>query len=154
MVSQENLSRKNAASFHLTDNLDTGSQALRIGPNELHITDVTKYKTIYSQSRAYPKEADFYAGFGAQNNTFTETDVALHKERRRLHSPFFARAGIVKIEPTLTKHIEALRLKLCRLSDEGRPIVAHNAFRCVTVDIISEFAFAKSRLLVDSSDDK
>jgi hypothetical protein len=32
--------------------------------------------------------------------------------------------------------------------------VAHNAFRCVTVDIITEFAFAKSRLLVDGSDDR
>lgn len=69
-------------------------------------------------------------------------------------SPFFARSGILKIEPTLRKHVEALRLKLCRLSEQGQPIVAHSAFRCVTVDIISEFAFAKSRLLVDSSDDR
>ena len=45
-------------------------------------------------------------------------------------------------------------MKLCRLSDRRELILAHNAFRCVTDDIISEFAFAKSRLLVDGSDDR
>jgi hypothetical protein len=127
---------------------------LRIGPNELHLTDVSKYKTIYSQSRPYPKLEAFYAGFGTPHSTFTEIDAALQKEKRRLHGPFFARSGILRMEPTLKKHIEALRLKLCRLSDQGKPIVAHKAFRCVTVDIITEFAFAKSRILVEGSDDR
>jgi cytochrome P450 len=130
------------------------THALRIAPNELHLSDVSAYKTIYSQSRPFPKPGSFYGNFGTPHTLFTETDFALHKERRRLLNPFFARSGILKIEPALKKHMEALRLKLCRLSEQGRPIVAHNAFRCVTVDIITEFAFAKSRLLVDGSDDR
>jgi len=115
---------------------------------------VNKYKTIYSQLRPYSKPETFYGGFGTPHTTFTETDPTLHKERRRLHRPFFARSGILKIEGTLQKHTEALRLKFCRLIDQGKPIAAHNAFRCVTADIISEFAFAKSRLLVENSDER
>lgn len=135
-------------------NTGSGTHALRICPNELHLSDVTKFKTIYNQSRPFSKQASFYEGFGTPHTVFVETDFALHKERRRLLNPFFAWSGILKLEPTLQKHIEALRSKLCKLSERGQPIVAKNAFRCVTVDIISEFAFAKSRLLVDNSNDR
>lgn len=135
-------------------NIGIGTHALRIGPNELHLGDVTKYKTIYNQSRPFPKQGSFYEGFGTPHTVFVETDFTLHKARRRLLNPFFARSGILKLEPRLQKHIEALRSKLCELSERGQSIVAQNAFRCVTVDIISEFAFAKSRLLVDNSNDR
>jgi cytochrome P450 len=136
------------------NNLVPGTQALRIGPNELHISDVSKYKTIYSQSRPFPKPDSFYSAFGTPHALFTETDFAAHKERRRLLNPFFSRSGILKTEPLVQNHIETLRLKLCRLCEQDQPIVADNAFRCLTIDIISEFAFAKSRLLVDGSDDR
>ncbi|KAI5369525.1 Putative cytochrome P450 [Septoria linicola] len=40
------------------------------------------------------------------------------------------------------------------LSARDLPIMSYNAFRCVTVDIITEFAFAKSRNLITSNDDQ
>lgn len=115
---------------------------------------MSKYKTIYSQSHPYLKESGFYNGFGAFHTVFAEIDEALHKERRRLLNPFFSRAGIFRIEPTIQKHINNLRLKLERLYDEGKPIIAQNAFRCVTADIITQFAFGESELLVENSDDR
>lgn len=140
---------------HFEQNL-TGlaTHALRIGPNELHLTDVSKYKTIYNQSRPFPKQKAFYDGFGTPHTVFVESDLALRKERRRLLNPFFSRVGILRIESTLHTHIRNLQVKLVRLSEQRKPIVAQNAFRCVTVDIVSDFAFAKSRHIVEDSDDE
>ncbi|KAF2772316.1 cytochrome P450 [Teratosphaeria nubilosa] len=132
---------------------DYNTRALRIAPNELHITDVSLYKTIYSQSKPYPKNAAFYDAFNIKDTIFGGTDPAVHKERRRRLNPFFAKSGILKIERAIWEHVESLQRRLEALSSKGRPIMALNAFRCLTIDIISEFAFASAKGLVEGSDD-
>lgn len=51
--------------------------------------------------------------------------------------------------------VNRLRAKLELLSAPGRqhPIRAGNAFRCLTVDLITDYAFAKSKALIENSDD-
>ncbi|KAM0716121.1 hypothetical protein Q7P37_008635 [Cladosporium fusiforme] len=131
-----------------------GTNALRIGPNELHISDVSLYHRIYSQRTQYHKQENLYEGFGTPDALFAQVDVALHKKRRQQLSPFFARAGILRLEPTIREHTFKLRAKITILIRQGKPIFANNAFRCVAGDIVSHFAFAKSREMVDSSDER
>ena len=45
-------------------------QAIRIAPNELHLTDASLYKTIYSQTSKFHKYAPFYGAFGIPHLTF------------------------------------------------------------------------------------
>ncbi|KAI4958932.1 hypothetical protein J4E86_002652 [Alternaria arbusti] len=71
-----------------------GTRTLRIGPNELHITDPALYRTIYSQNYAFPKSKSFYDAFAAHHSVFVESDKELHRVRRKLLSNFFSKTHI------------------------------------------------------------
>ncbi|KIL87794.1 hypothetical protein FAVG1_08673 [Fusarium avenaceum] len=117
-----------------------GTKALRIGPNHLHISDSSLYKVIYSQVNPFPKEQAFYDTFESHHTVFSETDAQLHKQRRKLLSPLFSKSGVSKLEPLILEKVEGVKSKVQRISHAG-PINVWPAFRCMTVDIISEFAF-------------
>ncbi|KAI0536917.1 cytochrome P450 [Xylaria digitata] len=131
-----------------------GTQALRVGPNEIHITDPSLYKTIYNQKSLYLKDHDFYAGFNVLS-VFAMIDPEQHKERRRLLNPFFSKAGIFKTEGMIADKVSRLKKKIELLTAPRRnhPINASNAFRCLTIDIITHYAFSQSWMLIDKSDD-
>ncbi|KAK2023938.1 cytochrome P450 [Colletotrichum zoysiae] len=121
---------------------DFDTKALRIGPNKLHLSDTSLYKLIYSQANPFLKEKDFYDAFGSLHSLFVESDPHLHKERRKLLNPLFSKSGVLKLEPLMVEKAEELKLKIKRVSKAGSINVA-NAFRCMTVDVITEFAFGK-----------
>ncbi|GME36167.1 putative cytochrome p450 [Neofusicoccum parvum] len=129
-----------------------GTKALRIGPNELHISDVSLYKVIYSQVNPFPKHAGFYDEFNTPHTLATETNRDLHKERRKLLNPLFSRAAVTKLEPVILEKIHAMGTKIKRISNLG-PIDIDDAVRCMAADIISEFAFGQSFNLIDESPD-
>ncbi|KAL4916460.1 cytochrome P450 [Aspergillus aurantiobrunneus] len=127
------------------------TKALRIGPNELHITDVSLYKVIYNQSKPFLKYPTFYEGFNAPHTLFSELDEGVHKERRRLMNPLFSRASLLKVEPVMHAKMEAFMKKIERLQDT-HTINVVDAFRCVTTEIIMEFAFSKSANMIEESE--
>ncbi|CAG1959033.1 unnamed protein product [Fusarium graminearum] len=117
-----------------------GTKVLRIGPNHLHISDPSVYKVIYSQVNAFPKEPLFYNSFESRHTVFSETDVQLHKERRKLLNPLFSKAGVQKLEPLILEKIQETKEKIKRISKDGS-INVWPALRCMTIDIVSEFLF-------------
>ncbi|KAL0930358.1 Benzoate 4-monooxygenase 1 [Colletotrichum truncatum] len=127
------------------DQYDT--RALRIGPNELHLTDVSLYKTIYNQTTPYLKHKPFYDSFSTPHTIFAECQPQLHKQRRKILNPFFSRTGVLKLEPIITEKIELFLAKVKKIGPNG-PIEVGHAFRCLTVDVISQFAFGRSRGLI------
>lgn len=121
--------------FVLGDNLILTEQlawpdthALRIGPNELHITDVNLYKVIYSKSSLFPKYAPFYDGFNTPHTVFTECDPPFHKELHRLLNPRFSHVGLSKLEPIIQQKIKMLVGKIHFLAVNG-PVNVYDAFR-------------------------
>lgn len=107
------------------------TKALRIAPNELHITDTSLYKVLYRQSNPFPKQESFYLGFLADEPTvFTEVDAGKHKERRRLLNPMFSRTGVVQLEPLIKDKLQQLESKIDRLC-LAKPINMNSAFRYV-----------------------
>ncbi|KAL1631249.1 hypothetical protein SLS54_000008 [Diplodia seriata] len=132
----------------LHQELDT--RALRIAPNELHISDVSLYKVIYNQAKPFPKHPDFYKQFNTPHTLTTENDERVHKELRKLLNPLFSRSGYTKLEPVVLEKIYAMGAKIKRIAAAG-PINMDNASRCMTADIISEFAFGQSFNLIDES---
>ncbi|KAL1966123.1 hypothetical protein VTN77DRAFT_4871 [Rasamsonia byssochlamydoides] len=130
--------------------LDT--RALRIAPNELHISDVHLYKIIYHQTSPYLKHSPFYDCFQVRHSLFAEANPARHRERRKLLNPLLSRSGIVKLEPLIREKINRLGDKIRRLHMRG-PINVSNAIRSATVDIISQFTFTKPLGLLDESPD-
>lgn len=104
------------------------TQALRIGPNELHISDVNLYKVIYNQSSPFPKYAPFYDGFNTPHTVFAEIDPVLHKERRRMLNPLFSRVGLFQLEPIIQQKIKMLVDKIHLLAGNGS-VNVYDAFR-------------------------
>ncbi|KAF7536163.1 hypothetical protein G7054_g4763 [Neopestalotiopsis clavispora] len=103
------------------------TRALRIGPNEIHISDSTLYHTIYSQDHVYTKDPYFYDAFGTPHSVFVETDRELHRQRRKCLSRFFSKASVRE-----------------RAGGGKEPINIYNAARCLTIDVISDVAFGHS----------
>lgn len=108
--------------------MTTEMKALRIGPNELHLTDVSLYKEIYNQTTPYLKHVPFYDSFLTAHTVFAECDPQLHKQRRKILNPFFSRAGVTKLEPIIKEKIELFLQKLKKISSYG-PIDVSYAFR-------------------------
>ncbi|VZH91486.1 unnamed protein product [Fusarium fujikuroi] len=129
-----------------------GTKALRIGPNHLHISDSSLYKVIYSQANPFPKEQAFYDTFESHHTTFSETDAQLHKQRRKLLSPLFSKSGVSKLEQLILEKVEETKEKVNRISKHG-PINMWPAFRCMTVDIISEFSFGTCINMINEDPD-
>ncbi|KAJ5753488.1 uncharacterized protein N7511_007641 [Penicillium nucicola] len=129
------------------------TQALRIGPNELHITDITQYKVIYSQTQPFPKDKEFYDAFNTPHTVVTETEIELHKEHRRILNPLFSRAESFKLEPLIHEKVAVLLGQINKLKGVQN-INIYNAFRCLTTEIVMEFVFAKPENLLDDDNNE
>ncbi|KAL3473187.1 cytochrome P450 [Aspergillus californicus] len=124
------------------------TRALRISPNEIHISDSSLYHTIYSQDHIYTKHPYFYAGFGTPHSVFVETDKTLHQQRRRKMNRFFSKGSIRGMQRMLYAKVERLCTVITELSERG-PLNIYSAVRCMTVDIISDLGFGQSFKLMD-----
>lgn len=62
--------------------LTAETKVLRIGPNELYITDIGQYNNIYGQPEIFPRYDRFYDAFHSPHAVGTVTDVGPHKEQR------------------------------------------------------------------------
>ncbi|CAG8947186.1 unnamed protein product [Penicillium salamii] len=126
------------------------SKVLRIAPNELHISDVQQYKVIYSQ-KPFPKNPRFYEGFSLNHSLFAETDSALHKERRKTLNPLFPRSGVFKLEGIFHTKAAIMMGKIDRLREKNL-INLYDAFRCFTLEVVMEFAFARSAHMLEEEE--
>jgi hypothetical protein len=97
--------------------LDT--RILRIGPNELHIDDISIYDEIYSQKYRFLKEPTFYNGFNAPNTVFSELMPAAHRERRKMIAPFFSKQDIVAVQPLIYAKVNLLVNKIREFQGNG-----------------------------------
>lgn len=129
------------------------THALRIGPNELHLDDVTLYKTIYGQNTKYLKDRGYYDAFGFVDTVFAEADPQLHRVRRKMLNPMFSRAGIFKVEGLIHDKYEMAERKLLRLSKDGSSVDAYDAFRALTTEITAQISFARPAGLIEQSQD-
>ncbi|KAJ4186451.1 hypothetical protein NW755_007746 [Fusarium falciforme] len=129
------------------------SKAIRIAPNELHIADTRLYKAIYKQSNPFPKHEAFYLGFNAPSpSLFTEVDQFKHKERRRMLSSMFSRAGVLKLDGLVRERLMLLENKIDRLCEKQK-IDVYGALRLLTTNIILEFCFADSSGMMEEQPD-
>ncbi|CAG8262048.1 unnamed protein product [Penicillium salamii] len=115
---------------------------IQIAPNELHISDVELYKTLYGQRSPFMKSSKFYNAFLVFGTTFGKMDPHKNRERRKLLNPFFSKAGTLKLEPVILHRLSLVLEKMERLAAEG-PINVQDALRCYTGDIVSQVNFGK-----------
>ncbi|CAN9098161.1 unnamed protein product [Alternaria alternata] len=141
---------KKFSSTFIGHTIDT--RVLRIGPNELHITDPTLYHTIYSQRYTFPKQRSFYDAFNTPHSVFVEHDGELHRARRKLLSNFFSKSSVRAMNKILLAKVTIMCNRIDEMKGNGA-INLYHAFRCLTVDFITEVAFGESFNLTTESED-
>ncbi|OJD31473.1 cytochrome p450 [Diplodia corticola] len=115
------------------------SSVIRISPNELHVAGAEWYKKIYNY-HSPPKYDVFYAGFLAPGSLFGQMEIAKHREKRKLMNPLFSKRTIAGIYPLVLERISCISQKISERLGTG-PINIVDAYRCLTVDIISAYSF-------------
>ncbi|KAK3044690.1 hypothetical protein LTS18_000614, partial [Coniosporium uncinatum] len=125
---------------------------VRITPNEVHLSDPDNYDKIYFMGTRYWKAPTFYGAFMIPFSTFTTPSNEVHKHKRAMLNPMFSRQMVLKLEEV----VQDKARRLCRLTSdaikEKKPADLHHAFRAVSVDVITDYAFDKSFDLLDSPD--
>jgi cytochrome P450 len=125
---------------------------LRITPDEVHLTDPDNYETINHVGTKYGKSQPFYDGFGIGYSTFSTGPNEIHRIRRGRLNPFFSRQNVLETESVVqgaaTKLVNLTKKKFA----ENLPVDLHHAFRAISLDVITEYAFGQSYNLLDKDD--
>lgn len=118
---------------------------LRISPGEVSFNDIEASGVIYAQTSKFEKAEYFYRAFEDQApNVFTMRDRHQHAHDKKLMSHAFSRANIVQHCASIYDKAACLMDRITQRVKDGRTIPLFPAFRCMTLDTISEFAFGKS----------
>ncbi|KAI9840233.1 MAG: hypothetical protein M1837_001816 [Sclerophora amabilis] len=123
---------------------------VRINPHELHVDDPDYYEVVYSMSQSFDKMKVFQHRFNMGYSTFPTPESPIHKGRRAALAPFFAKRKILGHGPFMQSQMD----RICeRISDEyagkDRVLVLNDVFGCLTSDVITNLAFAKSHNFIE-----
>ena len=125
---------------------------VRIGPNEVHILDSSFYNTLYSNRNRFDKYDWFYSMLGNPEATFSTIRADVHKYRRGGLAPFFSAQSIARFNPRVQAYTDRLVKRMQDCAARGESIPLFFAYRCLTVDIISEYLFGSNLGLLDRAD--
>lgn len=89
---------------------------------------------------------------GNPEATFPTIKADVHRLRRNSLNQFFSVAAIAKIEPTIHALIDKLSARMAEAGEKDEVIPLFYAYRCMTVDMISEYVFGKQLGILDRED--
>ncbi|ROT37832.1 cytochrome P450 [Sodiomyces alkalinus F11] len=118
---------------------------VRIGPNQVDMTDMQAYKTIYSTREVFLKSPWYKVLTGnVVDAMFTTSDPHHHRRIRRLLSAPLSEAALASSHALCRKKAE---LAVQRMRDESREKGAADVYKWwmfMTTDIIGELTFGRS----------
>ena len=101
------------------------------------------YDEIYvGSSRRTLKYEWSVRGFGPTIYTFATVGHELHRERRGAVAPFFSKALVQQLEPSVHAMVDKLISRLKTLKGTGAVINLIDVYPSLTTDIICQYAFA------------
>jgi hypothetical protein len=125
---------------------------VRVTPDEIHLSDPTNYEIINNVGSKYAKSLPFYDALSVGYSTFSAGPADVHRMRRGMLNPFFSRQMVMKMESLVQMRAD----KLCQLVRtkfaKNEPVDLHHAFRAISVDVITDYAFGQSYNLLDTDD--
>lgn len=125
---------------------------MRITPDEVHLSDPDNYEVIYSVGTKYAKSLQFYDGFGIGYSTFSTGPNSVHRVRRGRLDPFFSRRNVINLEHIVQSRAEKLTDLVSSKLARKEAVDMHHAFRAISVDVITDYAFGESYHLLDTAD--
>ncbi|KAK5146036.1 hypothetical protein LTR04_001131, partial [Oleoguttula sp. CCFEE 6159] len=125
---------------------------IRTSPNEIHLMDPENYDRIYSSPSRYEKPAAVYDSYLSPAAAFATPSNEVHRVRRAALNPMFSRRMVLGLEDVVQSKAWKIIELTTQALQENRPMDFYHAFRSLSTDIISDFAFDKSFNLLDSPD--
>lgn len=125
---------------------------MRITPDEVHLSDPDNYEVIYSVGTKYAKSSQFYDGFGIGYSTFSTGPNNVHRVRRSRLDPFFSRRNVINLEHIVQSRAEKLTDLVSSKLARKEAVDMHHAFRAISVDVITDYAFGESYHILDTPD--
>ncbi|KAI9802539.1 MAG: hypothetical protein M1833_001611 [Piccolia ochrophora] len=107
--------------------------AVRIGPNEVHLSDPDNYEKIYNSG----------------TNTVSNE---VHRVRRGALNPLFSRMKVLDLENVVQSKAQKLVRHVTQGASRKKPVDLHHAFRAVSVDVITDYAFDDCYNCLDHDD--
>ncbi|KAF3904413.1 hypothetical protein ABW21_db0205195 [Orbilia brochopaga] len=128
---------------------------IRIGPNELHINDPDFYSIAYAPNYKFSNYRPHYNFVGTSEASMGIVSNAIHKNRRIVLNPLFSKANIQKLDGNIRNHVKKFASIVSRRAweDKEKGIYLGRLFRCLTIDIISEYAYSVSFNSLDGDPD-
>lgn len=125
---------------------------VRITPNEVHLTDPKNYDKIHYIGSKYCKSPIFYNALCVPQSSFGTISNEVHKIRRGALNPMFSRQKVLELEGIVQEKAAKVCARMQAGIDQGKPVDLHHAFRAVSVDVISDFAFDRCYNFLDQPD--
>lgn len=134
---------------------------VRITPEEIHIaTNSDDYDKIYHVGSKYSKSPNFYNALCVPHSSVGTASNEVHKIKRGAMNPIFSRQKVLDVESIVQDKVGKVIARLEWGNFSGGNIHSrdpsgmdlHHAFRAVSVDVISEFAFGSCYDFLDKSD--
>jgi len=118
---------------------------VRINPYELHINDPDYYDEIYSgASKRRDKWGWSAKMFGNSLSMLGTVPHDHHRLRRSVLNPYFSKRSVARLEPVIQSRVDSLCERFRELQKLGAPVNLGDAYSALTMDIITEYSFAKS----------
>ena len=131
---------------------------VRITPDEVHVaTNSDDYEKIYHVGSKYAKSPNFYNALCVPHSSVGTASNEVHKIKRGAMNPIFSRQKVLDVESIVQDKVAKVMQRLensssnPRVGDESG-VDLHHAFRAVSVDVISEFAFGNCYDFLDKDD--
>lgn len=116
---------------------------VRLGPNEVDVSDVNGAREIHKVRSKYLKDPNFYVG-GNVRSLFSAIDPVFHAQRKRTLDRCFAEASMVDFEPAV---LEKLHLVITQMQEDmkskGCTDILH-WWTLFAMDVIGDLCFGES----------
>ncbi|KAK4466005.1 benzoate 4-monooxygenase [Cladorrhinum samala] len=125
---------------------------VRISPYEVHILDPDFWDELYCANRKLDRYDWWVKLIGAPGSAFGAVGHDLHRLRRAPLSSFFSARAVTQLEDQIMSKVEKLSARFLGLVETGEVFRFDAAFLALSMDIITEYAFAKDDKYLDKPD--
>ncbi|KAJ3559562.1 hypothetical protein NM688_g265 [Phlebia brevispora] len=135
---------------------------VRIAPNELHFSNPSAFHDIHNARNRWTKDRLLYDAFAEAESSFSLCDYRKAKARKDILYPLFSRKSIVDMQYLVQDcvstalfmslvassntpfKIDQMCATMCAQYEQGKSTNILRALRCLSLDAIMSFCFAKS----------
>ncbi|RWA04976.1 hypothetical protein EKO27_g10123 [Xylaria grammica] len=116
---------------------------IRIGVNDLHVSDPEVYQDLTRINSGFTKDVGFYLTISLPGTSIGETNPEKHRVRRKVLSPALSGTRVQELAPAVLRKAKELLSRFESASDTSSPVCVTSAAKAFTMDIISKIVLGQ-----------